>query len=238
MDDPEQLAAALVTQGAPFVLAAIERDGDTATRVVRVFEQWCSGWVVSDRADEPELRLHAAQGVHDAKPQVPLFARTLAAAIVALPEGHAERDLDLARALVGRCLADARAKGDVDEELRLLAIVLEGDLEPEAETLIARGDALAAERPGGAANLFLGAARGHAMGRLSDAEEARDADGVKRWAAVVAERSAAYGTDDLDAALALQAAGRWAEAAERWGAVVAAGDLATTPIQQLSLIHI
>ena len=232
--DPFRVAAALIAHGAPFVLAAREADEDAVLAVVGTFLHWCSGWVATNRADEPELRLRVAREVYDAEPGLELFGRALASAIVALPAGHAERDLVRARELVDAGLADAREGDDPDEELELLAVALDGDLEPDAGRLIARGDTLAAEHPGSAADVFLDAARRHAMGCLSDAEEARDPEGVKRWAAVVAERSAAYGAGDLDAAVALQAAGRWLEAAERWGAVVAAGDLGNTAIQNFA----
>ena len=235
MDDPEQLAAALVAQGAPFVLAAIERDEAAAQAVVRVFERWCSGWVVSDRADEPELRLRAAQGVHDARPHVPLFARTLAAAIVALPGGARRARpgawrarwsaLPGRRPRHGRRRRGARAPRDrldgrpraggrrADRARRHTG---RGAARRRGERLPRRGarprHGLPLRRRGGprpGRRETVGGGRGRAIRRVRDRRPRRRRSRSRR-------------------------PGRWAEAAERWGAVVAAGDLATTPIQQFA----
>ena len=117
-----------------------EMEGENKARFAELFEQaqnvvlrWVRGDRLTTRADEDERRIAVAEELLAQAPDNSSAAGWLARALLTLPEGHPQRDLERAEALVRKRLATARS-GD-DAVLLLLAAIdlLDYELAAEAE---------------------------------------------------------------------------------------------------------
>jgi hypothetical protein len=113
------LADAVVELG-PELLSALRSDSDPAAaglapQAQDLLSSWLVGERITARADEPERRVRVARAL--ATPDDPVLARIAAVAILRLPEGHPERDLEYARTLLCDQLARTQQAGLCNEQL-------------------------------------------------------------------------------------------------------------------------
>ena len=222
------------------VADVLERDESA----VSALADWLGGERMSERADEPELRVQAAWEARDLFDELGVFDRLTAMAILALPPGHEERDTALALGLLEDHLHESRDEGDAEEELRTIAALLSTSLPAgDAEPLLDRGAELAAhgDDPSGAAEFEL-SARSYCVRRYIVLDKAGDDAEAERWL----ERALGFGTtaddagdEDLAAVVSLaeelDIAQRWPEAASVYRRLIDATSLEDGSVQQLAL---
>ena len=228
------LAEELVARGVDLWLEL--EDEAERDEALDLLMRWLGGEQLTERADEPELRLNAAEDALELfGDNVPSLHRFHALAVLALPPGNERRDADEAVAELWDHLE--ATQDDPEETIRTIAALLDSGAGDEA--LLDEGDELIAEADPGGIGLFRLAAESYSAGRHVEARDAGDEAEAARWA----ERHAAYlEADEGDglAALAgragqLDMAGEWAEAVELYRQVVEGSDLGDWDVQQLAL---
>jgi hypothetical protein len=114
--------------------------GALADDFLALFARWLAGDQLTDRADEAERRVVESVALARQNPQL---GRLAAQAILALPDGHPERDPTEARRLLVRYLGGAEGS-DRQSGMELLAqlIDLEEQADEELAEQVARGLAL------------------------------------------------------------------------------------------------
>lgn len=127
---------ALGEQGEPY--ASLHND------VVYLFARWIRGDRLTNRADELDRRVRAARWALASEPDNEGFARFVASSIVALPEGHPGRDVDLARKVLVDALEHLRANAYADGQLSVIETLLKLRLESaeQLEAVVDEGFAL------------------------------------------------------------------------------------------------
>jgi hypothetical protein len=228
------LAEELVARGLDLWLEI--EDEEEADEALDLLMRWLAGAQLTERADEDELRLNAAEDALEIfGDKVPSLHRFHARAMLALPAGHERRDADEAIAELRDHLEATR--DDPDETIRTIAALLEAGAGDEA--LLDEGDELTADADPGGVDVFWLAAEGYTARRHLEARDAGDEAEAARWE----ERHGSY----LDAnegeglaALAGRAgqhdmAGEWEEAVELYRTVVEGSDLAEWDVQQMAL---
>jgi CHAT domain-containing protein len=151
---------------------------------IELFAHWLNGKSLTDRADEPERRAHAAREFFEASGTE--WVRRLAAkAVLALPEGHPERDVDWARGLLLEHLEFCRRQGSSDV-LYAIGELVDKDLLPgeQVDALLAEGFAKLDEADDeGARREFRLNAIGEYAQRAIRARDADDEAGYAKWSA-------------------------------------------------------
>jgi tetratricopeptide (TPR) repeat protein len=128
---------ALSDQGEPY--ASLHDD------VVYLLARWIRGDRLTSRADELERRVRAARWLlNSSGPGDEGAARFVANSIMALPEGHPDRDVDLARKVLLEALDLLHTNGAADQQLSVIETLLKLRLEStdELQALVDRGLAL------------------------------------------------------------------------------------------------
>jgi len=251
-DDDERLAAlgdAYLEFGHRFgfglaYLAGLERDaGIEDGPMARIqdegedlFLRWLAGRRISDRADEPERRAHAARLVLGLAG--PGLERIAAMAVLELPEGHPDRDVDAARDALVRSLERARLAGDAEAfALAAQPILDEELLDTEAcVAVLEEGlERIGAQDDPDIRQDFLISAIRYFVGRAIERRDAGDEPGRHAWVArarpildtfVAGEDEAAEGTRRrlLIAGLLLSVADEADAAADAFGQAADAAD--------------
>jgi hypothetical protein len=227
------LAEELVARGLDLWLET--EDEAERDEALELLMRWLAGERLTDRADEPELRLNAAEEALELfGDAVPSLHRFHALAVLALPAGHDRRD---AAAAIAELRAHLEAsRGDDEEPIRTIAALLDAGSGDEA--LLDEGDRLAEHADPGGLEVFRLAAEGYTAGRHIAARDAGDAAEAARWA----ERHAAYVAGDEEEGLGavasraaqLDMAGEWGEAADLYRTVVEGSDLTWPEVQEMA----
>ena len=168
---------ALVEDIAERGLGAVLEDAQDTDATFRELVYWLTGEQLSERADEPELRVATAWEARELFDGIGLFDRLAAQSILALPPDHDERDPGRARELLEHHRQESRDEGDAEEELRTISALLSTGLvdEQEGEVLLARGAAIAdSEQDPGGAESFLLEAHGYCVNLYIDARDDGD----------------------------------------------------------------
>lgn len=232
------LAQETVERGIDVWLDLSERDDPDTDAAFDMLLSWLQGRRLTDRADEPDLRVAAAEDLVDLfGERVPWVHRYHAQAVLALPVGHEERDPAWAIGTLGEQLDHARVDDDADNGVRTIAALLLADVGDDA--LLDEGEewALAADAEG--AEAFALAADSFCSNRHIVARDAGDRAQAEHWA----ERHARYVPDEDEEGLGALAgraarhdmAGEWEEAAAAYHTIVEASDLHAADVQQLAL---
>jgi CHAT domain-containing protein len=228
------LAEELVARGLDLWLEM--EDEDERDEALELLMRWLGGEQLTERADEHELRLNAAEDALELfGDNVPALHRFHALAVLALPAGHERRDADEAIAELWEHLEATR--DDPEETIRTIAALLDAGAGDEA--LLDEGDELTEEADPAGIGVFRLAAESYTAGRHVEARDAGDEAEAARWQ----ERHGAYLDADEGEGLAALAgragqrdmAGDWPEAADLYRAVVEGSDLAEWDVQQMAL---
>jgi CHAT domain-containing protein len=228
------LAEELVARGLDLWLEL--EDGAERDEALGLLMRWLAGAQLTERADEAELRLNAAEDALELfGDAVPSLHRFHALAVLALPAGHDRRDRAGA---VAELRAHLDATGDdAEEAIRTIAALLDSGAGDEA--LLDEGDRVAALADPDGADEFRLAAEGYAAGRHIDARDAGDAAEAARWAERHGEYVVADDEEGLGAlasrAARLDMAQDWPEAADVYRTVVEGSDLALPEVQQMAV---
>jgi CHAT domain-containing protein len=154
--------------------------------------QWFGGMRLTDRVDEAERRARAAKdALGDLSTTTsPGVERLAASAILELPEGHPDRDVELARRALLKRLEDCRRDSDPGSLLSTIAAILNYDLEPPdaADALIGEGQAAIEHVPEDEAHAVRRFRRNAAARLIERAIAARD-DGDEDAQAALAARA-------------------------------------------------
>ncbi len=228
------LAEELVARGLDLWLE-IEDEAES-DETLELLMRWLAGEQLTERADEHELRLNAAEDALELMgDDVPSLHRYHARAILALPAGNPRRHAAEAIAELRDHLETTR--DDPDERIRTISALLDAGAGDEA--LLDEGDELTAEADPYGADEFRLAAESYTAGRHIDARDAGDEAEAARWTERHAEYVAADDAEGLGA-LASQAgrldmAHEWPEAADLYRTVVEGSDLAWPEVQQMAV---
>ncbi|MEU1458614.1 CHAT domain-containing protein [Streptomyces avermitilis] len=137
----DTLRRAAKAAGSPFI--------ELCNEAALLFARWIAGERLTARSDEPERRVRAALLLLDSLDssdleQLAFLQRVAAATVLALPQGHQERDAERARDVLLAYLRRSRDKGDADEQVRTLCVLRDHWLEfPEGiDSLVDEGLAL------------------------------------------------------------------------------------------------
>jgi CHAT domain len=211
--DPERdeaaLAAALVERGLDFWLELRDGEDRRADTVLELLLRWMGGERLTERADEPERRVRAAeQALAAFGDEVPSLHRYHAQAVLAMPAGEGDRAGAVAE--LRASLEAARAEGDADEAVRTIAALLDADTGDEA--LLDEGEAWAKEADEEGAEAFRIAAESFTVGRHITARDDDDPEGAERWA----ERHDRYVAAQDESLGAVASRAEQAEMAERY----------------------
>jgi tetratricopeptide (TPR) repeat protein len=232
------LAQETVERGIDVWLDLSERDDEGTDAAFDLLLSWLEGRRLTNRADEPEQRVAAAEDLVDLfGERVPWVHRYHAQAVLALPAGHEDRDVPWAVGTLGEQLDQARANDDADNAVRTIAALLLADVGDDA--LLDEGETWAQAADGDGAQTFTLAADAFCSTRHIIARDAGDAEQAEHWA----ERQARYVPDEGEeglGALAGRAArhdmlGEWDEAAAAYHTIVESSDLSAADVQQLAL---
>src|SRR5262245_55388089 len=213
------LAEELVARGVDLWLEL--EDEAERDEVLDLLLRWLGGEQLTERADEPELRLNAAEEALELFGEnVPSLHRFHALAVLALPPGNERRDAAEAIAELWEHLDVTQ--DDPEETIRTIAALLDAGARDEG--LLDEGDELIAEADPGGISLCRLAAEAFCAARHVEAREAGDDAEAARWA----ERHAAYLAADEGEGLGalagrasqLDMAGDWEEAVELYREVV------------------
>ncbi len=225
LDDQEKQAGTAHGRSAPLL--------DEATDL---FLAWLAGRKLSERVDEPERRASAAR-LTLAEGGAGL-ERLAAKAVLELPEGHPDRDVDGSRAGLLRALDRARAEDDADGLALTAQTLLDEELLPEEESVELLEEVLArlteVEDPS-IRNDFRLSVIGYYSLRAIEARDREDLAGQRAWskrAHPILDALTSAAEDDpanstgpmLAAALSLAASGDDAAAADTFGRVVDSPD--------------
>lgn len=107
---------------------------DLAERMKEILLDWLDGKRMTERADEDECRAILAITVLEVPAYKALWNRACGA-IMALPEGHARRDIPLVQRSLLVCLSEAQTNKDVDEEATVIGDLLGYQLLPIERSL-------------------------------------------------------------------------------------------------------
>jgi CHAT domain len=225
------LVDGLVAHGGGFPGEVAELDADLEEEAFSLLGRWLNGDVLTERADEAELRLRAGrelleQVLGDPAPEIPpaddlrrlegvtatlaeradpMILQLAAVPIACLPEGHPERDL--VRALVYLLAAREGAMARDDREARLFPItaLLEHNLidAEEGEEWIEEGLELLDDADEEAQSVFFRAAEGFAQRQALDRRDAGDDEEAARWLRRAESLVATQFGEDADSAEAL-----------------------------------
>jgi hypothetical protein len=228
------LAEELVARGIDLWLEL--DDESERDEALELLMRWLAGERLTERADEHELRLNAAEDALDMfGDAVPSLHRFHALAMLALPVGHDRRDDGAAIAELWDHLEAGR--DDPEETIRTIAALLDAGAGDEA--LLDEGDRLAGHADPDGIEVFRLAAEGCTARRHIAARDAGHETEAARWAARHAAYVAADDEEGLGAlasrAARLDMAGEWGEAAELYRTLVEASDLTRWDVQQMAL---
>ena len=124
----DALREAVVVHGLGAWEAFSDVDDDLAREALGLLEAWFSGARLTDRADEPDRRLRAAEQARAERGDaVPEFDRWYAEAVLALPPGHERRDVAEAAAVLEAHLTAVRTRDDPSEAVLTIAALLDTD---------------------------------------------------------------------------------------------------------------
>ena len=228
------LAEELVARGLDLWLEL--EDEAERDEALELLMRWLGGEQLTERADENELRLNAAEDALELfGDNVPSLHRFHALAMLAMPAGHERRDADEAIDELWEHLEATR--DDPDETIRSIAALLDAGAGDEA--LLDEGDELTEEADPAGIHVFRLAAESYSAGRHVEARDAGDEEEAARWQ----ERHGAYlaaGEGEGLAALAGRAgqydmAGDWEQAADLYRAVAEGSDLSEWHVQQMAM---
>jgi CHAT domain-containing protein len=227
------LAEELVARGIDLWL---ELEGDAEQdEVLELLMRWLAGEQLTERADEDELRLNAAEDALELfGEEVPSLHRYHARAVLAMPAGHPRRD---AADAIAELEEHLDTTDEPDERIRTVAALLDAGGGDEA--LLDEGDGLVAEADPHGAEEFRLAAESYTAGRFMAARDAGDEAEAARWVERHGEYVAADDGEGLGA-LASQAgrldmAEQWPEAADLYRTVVEGSDLSWPEVQQMAV---
>ena len=228
------LAEELVARGLDLWLE-IEDEAES-DETLELLMRWLAGEQLTERADEHELRLNAAEDALELMgDDVPSLHRYHARAILALPAGNPRRHVAEAIAELRDHLETTR--DDPDERIRTISALLDAGAGDEA--LLDEGDELTAEADPYGAGEFRLAAEGYTAGRHIDARDAGDEAEAARWAERHGEYVDADDSEGLGAlasrASRLDMAQEWPEAADLYRTVVEGSDVAWPEVQEMAV---
>lgn len=227
------LAEELVARGIDLWLDMDE--GEERDEALELLMRWLAGARLTERADEAELRLNAAEeALAMFGDEVPELHRYHALATLAMPAGHDRRDAAAAIEELWEHLETTAE--DADEEIRTIAALLDAGAGDEG--LLDDGDALTEGADAAGQEVFRLAAEGYTAGRHIRARDAGDEAEAARWA----ERHADYvATDEAEGlgavasrASQLDMAGQRAEAADLYAQVVDGSDPTWPEVQEMA----
>jgi hypothetical protein len=218
-----EIAAELVEHGIDAWLEAEDEDA-----ALSLLLEWLDGAQLTERADEADRRLEAADDLLDMLgDEVPAVHRYHARAVLALPEGHERRD---AGAAIAALFEHLEAATDADEIVYTIAGLLDAD-----EDLLDEGEEWAPRAEAAAAAAFARAADAYCARRWIDGDEAEK----EAWAERNERYLPAYDEDDLGSLAAhasfLDRVNRWEEAADVYGKLVERGELGASEVQQMGV---
>lgn len=183
----------------------VEMEGDTPGKFATVVDQaqdallrWVRGDRLTTRADEDERRIAVAEEMLERAPDNASVAGWLARALLTLPDGHPQRDLGRAEALVRQRLTAALAADDAASVVLATIDLLDYGLAAEAEAEALYADARARlpidDEPQLPRQLDIASLHFH----VNLALDGRDGDRPERFAAQLAlarARAAAIGSE-------------------------------------------
>jgi CHAT domain-containing protein len=206
-----------------------------------LFLAWLAGRKLSEKVDEPERRAYAAR-LTLAEGGAGL-ERIAAKAVLELPDGHPDRDVDGSRDALLRALDRARAEGDADGLALAAETLLDEELLPEEGSVELLEEVLArlneVEEPS-IRNDFRLSVIGYYSVRAIDSRDGGDSAGQRAWskrAHPILDALTKEVEDDpanstgrlLAAALSLAASDDDAAAADTFGQVVDSPDAGGDP---------
>ena len=217
------IEAELVERGIDAWLEAEDED-----EVLSVLLDWLDGAQLTERADEADRRLEAADDLVDMLgDEVSSVHRFHARAVLSLLPGHERRDVAVA---VASLYEHLDAEQDAEEVVYTIAALLDAD-----EDLLEEGEEWAPRAEAGAAAAFARAADAFCSRRWIDSDEA----GKEAWAARNERYLPDYDEDDLGSLAAhasfLDRVERWDEAADVYGQIVERSELGAPEAQQLGI---
>ena len=218
-----EIGAELVERGIDAWLEAEDED-----EALSVLLDWLDGAQLTERADEADRRLDAADDLVDMLgDEVSSVHRFHARAVLALPPGHERRDV---AAAVVALYEHLDAEQDAEEVVYTIAALLDAD-----EDLLEEGEEWAPRADAGAAAAFARAADAYCSRRWLDSDEAEK----QAWAARNERYLPDYDEDDLGSLAAhasfLDRVERWDEAADVYGKIVERSELGAPEAQQLGI---
>ena len=227
------LAEELVARGLDLWLE-IEDEAES-DETLELLMRWLAGEQLTERADEHELRLNAAEDALETD------GRRRSCCCTATTPGRSSRPAGNPRRHAAEAIAELRdhletTRDDPDERIRTISALLDAGAGDEA--LLDEGDELTGEADPYGADEFRLAAESYTAGRHIDARDAGDEAEAARWTERHAEYVAADDAEGLGA-LASQAgrldmAQEWPEAADLYRTVVEGSDLAWPEVQQMA----
>jgi tetratricopeptide (TPR) repeat protein len=224
------LVDGMLAHGAGFPGEVADVDADLEDKAYSLLGRWLNGEVLTERADEADLRLRAGQelleGTSGPPPELPpnadlatlenvtatlaqtaepMVLQFAAVPIACLPEGHPKRDLLRARVYLLAAREGALARGDRELQLLPITAMLEHDLleADSGESFLDEGLELLEDTDEEAADEFLTQAEGFAQRRAIDLRDADDEEGAAHWMERVNSLVAAQYPEDADSANAL-----------------------------------
>jgi hypothetical protein len=225
------LAEGLLAYGAGFPEQVADLDADLEEESYSLLGRWLNGEVLTERADEAELRLRAGKDLLEESiggpvPEMPsatdeaaieqvtatladtagpMALQLAAVPIACLPEHHPDRDALRARVYLLAGHRGAVARGERDEQLILITALLDHDLvdTDTGESFMNEGLELLTETDEGVGGEFLVVAEGFAHRRAIEGRDADDESEAARWLQHVDSLVAAQYGDDADSPGAL-----------------------------------
>ena len=232
------LAQETVERGIDVWLDLSEKDDERTDEAFDLLLRWLEGRRLTDRADEADLRVLAAEDlVNLFADGVPWVHRYHAQAVLALPPGHEDRHVPWAIATLREQLDHHRAERDADNAVRTIAALLSADVGDDA--LLDEGEQWVLEADAEGTDTFAMAADAFCTRRHITARDAGNQAEAEHWAErheryVPAEDEEGLGALAARAAQ-LDMAGEWDEAADAWRTIVEASDIESGDVQQLAL---
>jgi len=225
------LVEGLLAHGAGFPDQVAELGEDLEEEAYSLLGRWLDGEVLTERADEAELRLRAGEQLLEeaiggplpelppasdpaaiegviselADATEPMVLQLAAVPIACLPEGHADRDLLRARVYLLAAQRGAEERGDAGQQLLPITALLAHDLldADTGESLMDDGLELLEEADEEARSEFLLEAESFAHRRAIEGRDAGDDAEAARWLEWVDSLVAAQYGDDADSPGAL-----------------------------------
>jgi hypothetical protein len=225
------LVDGLLAHGTDFPDQVAELDAELEEEAYSLLGRWLNGQVLTERADEAELRLRAgAQLLEEAiggpvpvippaadeaaiervtdtlaETAAPMALQLAAVPIACLPEGHPDRNALRARVYLLAAHRGADAQGEPEQQLLAVTALLEHDLldADAGESFIEEGLELLGQADEGAGGEFLLVAESFAHRRAIEGRDAGDDAETARWLEQVDSLVAAQYGDDADSPGAL-----------------------------------